>query len=144
MGTDEIAIALQEMRELKEIEEIEGRGAGEGSGVKKMESFPDEIRIIAQALAYRDVESEDIDRLHDVLSAAYSAEVQGTEKFRTGDAISRDNLTSLHSDKSYRWLIVEAPNGQGVEVDGAVLGVCCYSTDGVSRKSGNYSYFTGD
>jgi hypothetical protein len=25
---------------------------------------------------------------------------------------------------------------QGVEADGAVLGVCCYTTDGISRKNG--------
>ena len=129
MGTDEIAIALREMAELKELESVEG--------VTKIESFPDEIRIISQALAFRDIDMEcDIDNCTDVLAAAYIEEVHGIERFREGDAISRDQLKDLCDDKSYRWLIVEAPNGQGVEADGAILGVSCFSTDGTSRRNG--------
>eukprot|EP00596_Hydrurales_sp_CCMP1899_P009279 CAMPEP_0119046652 /NCGR_PEP_ID=MMETSP1177-20130426/48052_1 /TAXON_ID=2985 /ORGANISM="Ochromonas sp, Strain CCMP1899" /LENGTH=157 /DNA_ID=CAMNT_0007020119 /DNA_START=25 /DNA_END=499 /DNA_ORIENTATION=- len=117
LGTDEIAVALQEMKELKEMEAVEGKGGD------KMEAFPDEIRLIAQALAFRGVENDDdIKPLSDVLSSAYSDETNSDESFRKGEAISKEYFTDLYLDKSNKWLIVEAPNGQGVEADGAVLG----------------------
>ena len=129
LGTDEIAAALNDMAELKCLETVEG--------FPERESFPDEIKVIAQALAFRNSGSEfDLDIFVDVLSAAYSEEVNGLERFRHGEAMSKDLLKSLYHDKSYQWIVVEAPNGQGVEVDGAVLGVCCFSTDGISRKNG--------
>lgn len=136
LGTDEIAAALQEMSELKVLESLEG---------EKKELFPNEIRIIAQALAFRTVENDaDFDNLLDVLSIAYSAEVIGAENFREGEAISREYLMNLYADKSYQWLIIECPNGQGVEADGAILGASCFSTTGISRKNGekNMEYCT--
>lgn len=129
LGTDEIAVALRDMAELKSLENVEG--------ISKMEAFPDEIRLIAQALAFRGSETEsDLDSFTDVITAAYSEEVNGVERFRQGEAMSKDYLKNLYEDKSYKWLAVEAPNGQGAEIDGAVLGVCCFSTDGMSRKNG--------
>ena len=129
LGTDEIAAALKDMAELEGLESVEGLG--------ERESFPDQIKVIAQALAFRSSEAEiDVDIFGDVLSAAYSEEINGLERFRLGEAIRKDLLKSLYRDKSYQWIVVEAPNGQGVEANGAVLGVCCFSTDGISRKNG--------
>ena len=130
MDTDEIAVALQESAEVKAL-------IASGEDHDEEESFPGEIRLIAQALAFRSVvEDDDLPRILDVLSVAYSAEVSGLEAFRSGLSISRETLQGLYGDDSYKWLVVEAPNGHHIEVDGAILGVCCYSTDGVSRKNG--------
>jgi hypothetical protein len=128
LGTDEIALALTEMAEMEKLE-------GEEKG--KEENFPDEIRIIAQALAFREAVTEaDFVSILAVLAIAYSAETYGLERFRSGDSISDQNLNDLRKDKSYHWLVVECPNGQGVEADGAILGACCFSTDGISRRNG--------
>ena len=130
MDTDEIAQALQETAERKTLALTEGNDDDE-------EMFPGEIRLIAQALAFRnEVDDSDLPRIWDVLSAAYQAEVSGLDAYRSGIALSKDTLNSLHNDASYKWLIVEAPNGHHVEIDGAILGVCCYSTDGISRRNG--------
>ena len=128
LGTDEIAVALHEMSEMQVLESLEGA---------TKEIFPDEIRVIAQALAFRSVlTSSDLDRVYDVLSDAYCAEVHGEECFREGDSVSRSCVKDLFSDKSYRWLIMECPNGHGMEADGAVIGVSCFSVDGISRRNG--------
>lgn len=130
LGTDEIALALTEMAEM---ENQEGGNAG------KEEHFPDEIRIIAQALAFREAVTEsDFVSILAVLAIAYSAETHGLESFRIGDSVTDQNLNDLRSNKSYHWLVVECPNGQGVEADGAILGACCFSTDGVSRRNGAF------
>jgi ribosomal protein S18 acetylase RimI-like enzyme len=101
-----------------------------------VEVFPDVIHIISQALAYRSAATEDTDELHKLLCAAYQAEVQGAESFRTGEEVTKISLVELLKDPSYLWLLVEAPSGKGVERDGVILGVTCYSTDGLSRKNG--------
>lgn len=102
------------------------------------ETFADEIKIIAQALAFRVACEDDIPAITNLLRQAYLVETDGSESFRTGDSFSTESVIALYSDPSYRWLIVEAPNGQGVEVDGVMLGICCYSMDGVSRRNGKY------
>lgn len=53
-----------------------------------------------------------------------------------GEIISRQTVVDLFDDDSYKWCIVEAPSGKFIEEDGMILGVCCYSTDGVARKNG--------
>ena len=127
-GTDEIATALQEMSDLKALEATEG---------EKVERFPDEIRIIAQALAFRYITTKsDFESISGILSAAYSAEVSGLESFRAGESITKEDLANLFSDDLYQWIMVECPNGQGVEADGAIIGVCCFSTNGISRRNG--------
>jgi hypothetical protein len=137
MDTDDIAMALRETAELKAL-------VASGEDHDEEESFPGEIRLIAQALAFRSVvEDDDLPRVLDVLSVAYSAEVSGLEAFRSGLSISRETLEGLYNDESYKWLVVEAPNGHHIEVDGAILGVCCYSTDGVSRKNGEVEGYLG-
>jgi hypothetical protein len=128
LGTDEIALALTEMAEMENLD---------GEKARKKENFPDEIRIIAQALAFREAATEaDFVSILAVLAMAYSAETFGLESFRSGDSISSQNLNDLRKDQSYYWLVCECPNGQGVEADGAILGACCFSTDGISRRNG--------
>ena len=107
------------------------------------EEFPDEIRLIAQALCYRNGTIDDIDDIRKLLSRAYKFELfdNNNEKCSEGfrkdkEAITIDTITQLFEQSSYKWLIVEAPNGHNIENDGVILGVCCYSTDGVSRKNG--------
>jgi hypothetical protein len=104
----------------------------------EIESIPQEVRLIAQALAYRVPTLVDIDEIHRVLQQSYQEEVEGEEAFRIGDTVSKATIESLLSDNSYKWIVVETPNGYGIERDGAILGVCCFSTDGVSRRSGEY------
>lgn len=100
------------------------------------EEFPDEIMLISQALAYREAEMEDIDEIHGLLNSSYNSEVSGPESFRSGEVISKDLVEGLMSDPSYKWLLVEAPSGRNIELDGVILGACCFSTDGVSRCNG--------
>ena len=134
MDTDAIAAALQERADLKHVVATEGLGAVPGG---EEEAFPREIRLIAQALAFTsDVTEADVFRVHSVLSAAYVAECGGAEAFRGGPALGRAAVEALVSDPCYRWVLVEAPNGHRAEEDGALLGACCYTTDGVSRKNG--------
>lgn len=131
LGTDEIALALHEMSEMQVLESLEGA---------TKENFPDEIRVIAQALAFRSVlTNSDLDCVYDVLSDAYSAEAHGKERFREGDSVSRSCIKGLLSDKSYKWLIMECPNGHAMEADGAIIGVSCFSVDGISRKNGTFN-----
>lgn len=128
LGTDEIAEALHEMSEMKVLESLEG---------EKKEVVPDEIRVIAQALAFRSVLTDyDLDCVYDVLSDAYCGEVHGKECFRQGNPVSRSCIKDLFSDESFRWLIMECPNGHGMEADGAIIGVSCFSVDGISRRNG--------
>lgn len=127
-GADEIATALQEISDLKALQATEG---------DKVERFPDEIRIIAQALAFRSTRAAThFEEVLGILSSAYSAEVIGLESFRDGESINKEALANLFRDDSYEWIMVECPNGQGVEPDGAIIGVCCFSTNGISRRNG--------
>lgn len=114
--------------EKKAIEDIEGDDSDE--------VFPDEVLIISQALAYRDATVDDVSELHKLLSAAYSPEVAGSEAFRTGDAVGIASVQDSFRSGSFRWLVVEAPSGKGIELDGVILGAVCYSVDGVARKDG--------
>jgi ribosomal protein S18 acetylase RimI-like enzyme len=127
LGTDEIEAALKEMAETQAIEASEG---------VQEETFPKEIRLIAQALAFRSIEEADTAVVTEVLSDAYLAETIGEDSFRKGPSIPKQMIMDLLNDKSYKWILVEAPNGHNIEADGAVLGACCFSTDGVSRKNG--------
>lgn len=106
------------------------------------EEFPDEIRLIAQALCFRNGTIDDINDIKKLLNNAYKYELKlnNNDKYKEGfrkeeEAITMDTITQLF-EQSYKWLIVEAPNGHNIENDGVMLGVCCYSTDGISRKNG--------
>jgi len=107
------------------------------------EEFPDEIRLIAQALCYRNGTIDDIDDIKKLLNNAYKYELLNNSngKYKEGfridkEGITIDLITQLFEQSSYKWLIVEAPNGHNIENDGVMLGACCYSTDGISRKNG--------
>jgi hypothetical protein len=128
LGTDEIAQVLYDESVLKELEKVEGA---------RELKIPDEIRIIAQALAYReDIYDEDLPKVHGVLNQAYSAEIRGSEAFREGEGVSLETIKDLFEDESYKWLVVEVPNGHGVEEDGAILGAVCFSVSGLSKRNG--------
>jgi len=113
------------------------------------EEFPDEIRLIAQALCYRNGTIDDINDIKKLLNNAYKYELinnnnsKCNEGFRKDkEAITNDTILELF-EQSYKWLIVEAPNGHNIEIDGVILGVCCYSTDGISRKNGEIEGYLG-
>ena len=70
---------------------------------------------------------------------AYETEVRGKEAFRDGPGTITENLViELLNSRDYQWLLLEVPRGMHIEKDGTVLGVCCYSTHGVSRRNGNF------
>jgi hypothetical protein len=139
LGPEQIAAKLLEDKEAELLEEEEGPA--------ESEHFPDEIKMIAQALCFRVGTINDIDDITKVLNAAYNLEIKNTvenkEAFRSADnddAVSIHDIADLFDDSSYRWLLVEAPSGHGIEVDGILLGVVCYSVDGVSKKNGKNSF----
>lgn len=101
------------------------------------ETFPQEIRLIARALAYRNATLDDFLQLEILLNKAYKAEIDGPEAFR-GDSVpvESERISFYLSDNSYQWLIIEAPAGQTTEPEGTILGACCYSTDGHYKLKG--------
>ncbi len=151
LNPEDIATALttedamkSEKEELGEIEVIE------------REQFPDEILLMSQALAFREPTMEDIDGIVYVLNDAYTLEIEGAEAFRKynnndnvnnvkkeangktnnkGLVVDENLIKEMMESKEYKFLITEAPDGRGVEEDGTILGVCCYTTDGVSRRN---------
>ena len=127
ISPENIGKALEEEAELKAIEAVEGP--------KEDEKFADEIKIIAQALAYREAVPEDLSEIMKLLQASYKVELEGEEAFRTGEAVSVEVVISLFEDKSYTWLVCEAPNGREVENDGVILGVSIFSTGKSKSKS---------
>ena len=72
-----------------------------------------------------------------ILNAAYEPEVSGGEAFRAGPGtVTEAGVASLLACEGHRWVLLEVPCGMAIETDGSVLGVCCYTTDGVCRKNG--------
>jgi GNAT superfamily N-acetyltransferase len=129
LSADEIGKALEEEAIKKKLIEEEG----------DVEIFPDEIEIIAQALAFRTADVSDIGNIATILNAAYKPEVRGDEAFRSsedGIAVTEVDIRGLFHDEDYTWTVAEAPNGRGIEEDGVMLGVCCFSTTGTSKKDG--------
>ncbi|RYG66799.1 hypothetical protein EON64_08925 [archaeon] len=100
------------------------------------ERIPNQIYIIAQALAYRSATTEDESELFGLLNEAYRDEVEGPDSFRTGEAVGKNEVRFYLTSPNFTWLLAEAPNGHGIEKDGVLLGACCYSTDGISRRNG--------
>jgi len=124
----DIAKTLADEAELAALEELEGP--------PDEETFAREIKIIAQALAYRKAEPADLQEIMALLNNAYKAEVEGLEAFREGPSLNVELFIELFEDATYQWLVCEAPSGRGVEKDGVILGVCIFSVDGVSRCNG--------
>eukprot|EP01038_Epipyxis_sp_PR26KG_P016615 gene16615-22703_t len=100
------------------------------------EIFPDEIMLISQPLAFRNIEYTDTMEVYELLRACYRAEIDGDESFRSGDSITLEAIHSLLENSLYKWILVEAPNGKGIETDGVILGVACFTTDGDSICNG--------
>ena len=82
-----------------------------------------------------------------IINAAYEKEVIGKEAFRRGPhTVSESLISSLvqtsssgsesEAQEAYQWVLLEVPCGMNIETDGTVLGVCCFTTDGVCRKNG--------
>ena len=133
VSAEGIAAALVEDNVRRELAKTEGSS----TYAEDTEIFPDEIKVIAQALAYRLATEQDLEEITRLLNAAYAPEVAVPPKgFRVGEAVTRESVEALFHDPAYKWTVVEAPSGRDVELDGVILGVCCYSTDGVSRKNG--------
>ncbi len=84
-----------------------------------------------------------------IINSAYDKEVVGPEAFRKGPTVTEAQIRNLLTPteqqddegaavaSGYRWLLLEVPCGMNIEADGTVLGVCCYTTDGLCRKNGN-------
>lgn len=107
------------------------------------ESFPEEIKTISKALAYREMDMNDIREVHRLLNAAYEAEVSPAEpeSFRVGEAVSLQTILDLLNDDSYKWILAES-TGDSVS-DGFILGACCFSTTGQSRRNGQVEGLLG-
>lgn len=134
LTADEVAKTLVDDNVRRELAKTEGSK----TFAEETEIFADEIKVIAQALAYRNAVAEDIPEVMKLLNSAYSPEIEDShaEAFRRGEAVTLESINDLFADPSYTWILVEAPSGRNVELDGVVLGACCYSTDGISRKNG--------
>ena len=100
------------------------------------EIFPDEIYQISQAFAYRSASKSDEVSIFNLLHRSYSIEIDGDESFRSGEAVSIDTIRNLIDDESYQWILAELPSGRHVGNDDSLIGVCCFSTTGLSRRNG--------
>lgn len=114
--------------EQKALEDVEGDDSDE--------VFPDEVIIISQALAYREAVASDAEELSRLLNSAYAPEVSGSESCRDGQSVELSDIEGLLKNPTYKWLVVEAPSGKNIELDGVILGAACFSVDGSSRKNG--------
>lgn len=128
---EQILKELHEEAELRLIAEKEGIGAVQSVD----EPIPHEVQLIAQALAYRSATLDDLFQLHALLAKAYEPEIN-VRGFRNDlEAVSKDSVQFyLEESNQYQWLIQETPDGRFFEQDGAILGACCFSTDGVYRN----------
>lgn len=133
MNPDQLIEHFRQQDERKRAEEEEPTAP---------ERFPEEIKLIAQAFAYRKPDSSDVKDIHALLNAAYMDELKGPEAFRESssqEAVSLDTIQCLFLDASYQWLVMENPAAGGSVFDAdssSLIGACCYSTDGVSRRNG--------
>lgn len=121
----------------REYDERQAQKYGVTAGYDPEESFPQEIRLIARALAYRAATVDDLDSLETLLNKAYKAEIEGSEAFRCdSQPVNKDTISYYLSEPTYQWLVIEAPAGQTTEPEGTILGACCYSTDGHYKIKG--------
>ncbi len=134
---EQIAKIMADESERKAIEESEAELLAEESD-DEGEHFAAEIQIMAQALAWRKAETDDLFEIYTLLDTAYSKmEIKDAkESFRKAPALEYDVFRDLFKDKSYTWLLCECPNGRNIEKDGVILGVSVFSTDGWSRRNG--------
>lgn len=139
LSAEQIIQHFRDEDEKKMLEEEEG----EEPFVE--EDIPEEIRVIAQALAYRGPEEGDLKHLLSLINTAYAPESNGRkDSFRSGDCISKDSLQSLLTGDEHRWLIVEAPGRTRGDGGSLILGAACYTTNGTSKKNGMPDTLTKD
>ena len=101
------------------------------------ETFPDELLVISQALAYRKPTVIDSKAIYDLVNRCYLPEVEGAEAFReSGHFMSLDHIEASIRDGTLSWILVEVPEGRETEEDGSIIAVCSYTSDGLSRKNG--------
>ena len=100
------------------------------------ETFSDELVAISQALAYRRAIVSDAVAVFRLLKHAYSAEVEGRESFRMGEFMTVEDITASIVEEEFSWLLMEVPEGRQTDVGESLIGICCYSTDGISRRNG--------
>lgn len=129
---EQILKELNDEAELRLIAEKEGIGA-----VKSIEEpIPHEVQLIAQALAYRSATLDDLFQLHALLAKAYEPEINVTGFRNDVEAVCLESVQFyLEESSQYQWLLQETPDGRFFERDGAILGACCFSTDGVYRNN---------
>lgn len=104
--------------------------------VSETETFPDELLVISQALAYRKPTLADSKHMYNLINKCYYPEVDGSESFRTGYFMSIENIESSIVDASLSWLLVEVPEGRETDDDGSIIALCSFTTDGKSRRNG--------
>ena len=118
-------------------EELSAKRLLEEEGPPPEEQFPEEILLISQALAFTIPKEDDAERICKLLNDAYIDETIGDEAFRqAAPVVEVETMRSMLTSEDYKWVAVEVPDGRGVEEDGALLGISCFTTDGVSRRNG--------
>lgn len=130
LNPDEIIDAFRQ-------EDIAKANSSADDGVTFDEKIPDEIKVIAQALAYRDPEPEDLNVLYSLLNASYSVEWTGSQAFRQeGDCVDKSTLEDMIASSEYRWIVVEAPGRSRDDGRSLILGAACFTTSGSCKRNG--------
>jgi hypothetical protein len=102
------------------------------------ETFPDSIRIISQAFATRRATPDDAHEIYELLKQAYECEINGDEAFldKSSASLTKEEVLNFITDGSFYFMVMEVPNGLDIEKDGMIIAVCCFSTDGESKRNG--------
>lgn len=97
-----------------------------------------EIRLIAQALAFREADPSDVAGLVRLVNEAHAAERSSPSNpagFNPNPLIDEDTVAAMVADPACQWLLVEAPIGLGGFPDGTLLGCACYSVGGAAANT---------
>lgn len=97
----------------------------------------EEIKVIAQALAFRDATAEDVAVLERLVNTAYGDERSGQpEGFNHQPCTNSEMISAMVQDQDCEWLLVEEPLGEEQLHDRPrVLGCCCYSVGGAAAAT---------
>ena len=113
--------------------ELEGLKGHEVSADFKQQRDSDhpryqEVRVIAQTLAFGECGAKDVVRVCELLNEGYNrAECEGEEGYRDGDVLDEGIMRDMVRDKGVRVMVAEVPDGKEVVRDGSVIGCCVYS-----------------
>lgn len=95
-----------------------------------------EIRVVAQALAFRGAQRTDARELETLINAAYRGEMAGQpEGFRQSPVVDGAMIRAMIADSDCKWVIAETPNGQDAVEDGTILGACCFSVGSAASNN---------